>query len=186
VELIGIILAVWILDRLIKERDERQWLALRAQILVQLFQLIEEFLRVILPRTLYQSKPEGYEFYGKPFVSFLSVDDFNPFDLSEHLRKSSLNPKHHAEESRKIARQMRYDVQRIIGSPLPILDPELLAMLLDFEKSIMAFADLEESWGEAGGMSAKVFTSTCEAILIHRWLKQRAVKGKDPKYTIVE
>lgn len=136
-EAVGIIVTVFIIDRMLKRREERLWLTSKHHIYRKLFELCDGFLLKVLrvtparePRWFYfgSVKILGSEIFGKhnQFQASSMIEASMPGDTLTFIHDAPyLNA--------------RKEVEGILHNSAHILGPELTALLVSFNNSISTF-----------------------------------------------
>jgi hypothetical protein len=156
--LFGIVLAVFVFERMLAWREERRWLAAKNWLYMILLETIDDLLKELLPPTVpkQSSVEEGleeehitlYEVKGErihfgeavaysPLELMVSVDEK---DLQSHIlwHAQELGAPRYAELARAALSDAREQVRDVFGSSARLMEAEITAMLISFEQAALA------------------------------------------------
>src|SRR5262245_39820211 len=136
-EAIGIIITVFIIDRLLKRREERLWLTSKHHIYRKLFELLDGFLIKVLRIT--PAKEPRWFYFGS--VKILGSEMFSKHNETQAMAMieacmpgDTLTYRHDVPYL-----DARREVEGILHNSAHILGPELTALLASFNNSISTF-----------------------------------------------
>ena len=157
--LFGIVLAVFVFERMLAWREERRWLAAKNWLYMILLETIDDLLKEVLPATVPQEEekeelePDGqiisvYEVTGErihfgeavaysPLELLVSPDDK---DLQSHIiwYAKELGPPRYADLARAALSDAREQVRDMFGSSARLMEADITAMLISFEQAALA------------------------------------------------
>ena len=161
--LFGIVLAVFVFERMLAWREERRWLAAKNWLYMILLETIDDLLKELLPPsvpkhqeeeveeevekeleeriTLYEVKGERIHFGEAvaytPLELMVSVDER---DLQSHIlwHARELGASRYAELARAALSDAREQVRDMLASSGQLLEAEITAMVMSFDQAIAA------------------------------------------------
>ena len=150
--LFGIVLAVFVFERMLAWREERRWLAAKNWLYMILLETIDDLLKELLPATVPQEEADGritvYEVTGErihfgeavaysPLELLVSPDDK---DLQSHIiwYAKELGPPQYADLARAALSDAREQVRDMFGSSARLMEADITAMLISFEQAALA------------------------------------------------
>jgi hypothetical protein len=153
--LFGIVLAVFVFERMLAWREERRWLAAKNWLYMILLETIDDLLRELLPATVPQegrTRTGGqitvYEVTGER-IHFGEAVAYSPLqllvhpddkDLQSHIvwYAKELGPPRYADLARAALSDAREQVRDIFGSSARLMEADITAMLISFEQAALA------------------------------------------------
>jgi hypothetical protein len=151
-DLFGIILAVFVLERVLARREERRWLAAKKWLYVILLETIDDLLRRLLPSAVPREETDGetpvYEVTGKR-VHFGEVVAYGLLrllvspgdkDLQSHVfwYAEELEPLEYASRAKAALADAREQIRDTFASSARLMEADITAMLMNLEQAIMA------------------------------------------------
>ena len=151
-DLFGIVLAVFVLERVLARREERQWLGAKRWLHVILLEAIDDLLRQLLPATV-PKEGEGadgettvYEVTGAR-IHFGEVTAYGLLRLllspgDKDLQScvfwyaKKLEPPRYASLARAALSNTREQIRDTFGSSARLMEADITAMLMNFERAI--------------------------------------------------
>jgi hypothetical protein len=151
-DLFGIVLAVFVLERVLARREERRWLGAKRWLHMILLEAIDDLLRQLLPASVPEEETEGettvYEVTGER-VHFgevvvygllrllVSPDDK---DLQSHVfwYARELEPPRYASQAKAALSDAREQIRDTFGSSARLMEADITTMLMNFEQAIVA------------------------------------------------
>jgi hypothetical protein len=153
--LFGIVLAVFVFERMLAWREERRWLAAKNWLYMILLETIDDLLKELLPATVPQEEEVEadrqitvYEVTGErihfgeavaysPLQLLVSPDDK---DLQSHIvwYANELGPPRYADLARAALADAREQVRDMFGSSARLMEADITAMLISFEQAALA------------------------------------------------
>jgi hypothetical protein len=152
--LFGIVLAVFVFERMLAWREERRWLAAKSWLHMILLETIDDLLKELLPATVPQEGVETeeriavYEVTGQPIhfgeaVAYgslrllVSPDDK---ELQSHIiwYAEKLKPPRYADLARAALSDARQQIRDTFGSSARLMEADITAMLISFEQAALA------------------------------------------------
>jgi hypothetical protein len=164
--LFGIVLAVFVFERMLAWREERRWLAAKNWLYMILLETIDDLLKELLPQSVplretelepnkveEEKEEEGevvavYEVGGER-IHFGEAVAYSPLrllvspderDLQSYLRwyVERLEPIRYAELARAALSDAREQIRDMFGSSARLMEAEITAMLISFEQAALA------------------------------------------------
>jgi hypothetical protein len=150
-DLFGIILAVFVLERVLARREERRWLAAKKWLYVILLETIDDLLRRLLPSAVPKEETDGetpvYEVTGKR-VHFGEVVAYGLLrllaspgdkDLQSHVfwYAKELEPLEYASRAKAALSDARGQIRDTFASSARLMEADITAMLMNLEQAIM-------------------------------------------------
>jgi hypothetical protein len=150
-DLFGIVLAVFVLERVLARREERRWLGAKRWLHMILLESVDDLLRQVLPATVPDEETEGettvYEVTGER-VHFgevavygllrllVSPDDK---DLQSYVfwYARELEPLKYARQAKAALSEAREQIRDTFGSSARLMEADITTMLIGFEQSAM-------------------------------------------------
>jgi hypothetical protein len=151
-DLLGIMLAVFVLERVLARREERRWLAAKKWMYVILLETIDDLLRRLLPSAVPGEETDGetpvYEVTGKR-VHFGEVVAYGLLrllvspgdkDLQSHVfwYAEELEPLEYASRAKAAMADAREQIRDTFASSARLMEADITAMLMNLEQAIMA------------------------------------------------
>ena len=151
-DLFGIILAVFVFERVLARREERRWLAAKKWLYVILLETIDDLLRRLLPLSVPGEEADGetpvYEVIGKR-VHFGEVVAYGLLrllvspgdkDLQSHIfwYAEELEPLEYAGRAKAALSEAREQIRDTFASSARLMEADITAMLMNLEQAIMA------------------------------------------------
>ena len=152
--LFGIVLAVFVFERMLARREERRWIAAKSWLHMILLETIDDLLKELLPDVVSQEGVETdggiavYEVTGKrihfgetvaysPLRLLVSPDDK---DLQAHIiwYAKRLEPPRYADLAKAALSDARQQVRDTFGSSARLMEADITAMLISFEQAALA------------------------------------------------
>ena len=155
--LFGIVLAVFVFERMLAWREERRWLSAKNWLYMILLESIDDLLKELLPPT--RPLAEGahsqaqqisvlYEVSAKR-IHFGEAVAYNPLkllvgphekDLQSHILwyAGELGAPQYAQRAREALAETREQIREMFGSSARLMDAEITAMLMSFEQAALA------------------------------------------------
>jgi hypothetical protein len=151
-DLFGIVLAVFVLERVLARREERRWLGAKRWLHMILLESIDDLLRQLLPATVPDEETEGettvYEVTGE-HVHFgevavygllrllVSPDDK---DLQSYVfwYARELEPLKYASQAKAALSEAREQIRDTFGSSARLMEADITTILMNFEQAIVA------------------------------------------------
>ena len=159
--LFGIVLAVFVLERMLAWREERRWLTAKNWLYLLLLETIDDLLKQLLPATVAQgvAETEGditvYEVTGErihfgesvaySLLQLLVSPDEK--DLQSHISwyARQLGPPRYADLAREALADTREQIRDTFGSSARLMEGDITAMLIGFEQAALAAINHLES-----------------------------------------
>jgi hypothetical protein len=152
--LFGIVLAVFVFERMLAWREARQWLAAKDWLYLILLETIDDLLKELLPATVPREgvgtdeKTAVYEVTGER-IHFGETVAYSPLrllvsagekDLQSHIYwyATQLGPPGYAELAKEALSDARSQVRDTFGSSARLMDADITTMLISFEQAAMA------------------------------------------------
>jgi len=152
--LFGIVLAVFVLERMLAWREGRQWLAAKDWLYLILLETIDDLLKALLPATVPREgvgtdeKIEVYELTGERIHVGETVR-YSPLqllvtpgekDLQSHIfwYARKLGPPRYVELAREALSDTRAQIRETFASSARLMDADITTMLISFEQAAMA------------------------------------------------
>jgi hypothetical protein len=151
-DLFGIVLAVFVLERVLARREERRWLAAKKWLYVILLETIDDLLRRLLPSAVPREETDGettvYEVTGRR-VHFGEVVAYGLLrllvspgekDLQSHVfwYAKELEPLEYASRAKAALADAREQIRDTFASSARLMEADITAMLMNLEQAIMA------------------------------------------------
>ena len=152
--LFGIVLAVFVFERMLAWRDERQWLPAKDWLHLILLETIDDLLKELLPATVPRGEVEideriaVYEVTGERIHVGESVR-YSPLrllvspgekDLQSHIfwYATDLGPPRYVDLAKEALSDARGKIRETFGSSARLMDADITTMLISFEQAAMA------------------------------------------------
>jgi hypothetical protein len=152
--LFGIILAVFVFERVLAWREERRWLGAKRWLHMILLEVIDDLLRQLLPAAVPREgeEPDGevrvYEVTGER-VHFGEVLAYGLLrllvrpdekDLQSHVLwyVREMDPQRYADLARAALSKAREQIRDTFGSSARLMEADITVMLMNFEQAIVA------------------------------------------------
>jgi hypothetical protein len=152
--LFGIILAVFVLERLLTWREERRWLAAKNWLYLLLLETIDDLLKQLLPATVTQEAARTgeevtvYEATGDR-IHFGGAVAYSPLHLlvrpDERALQSyitwyatELGPPRYADMAKGALADAREQIRETFGSSARLMEADITAMLIGLEQASLA------------------------------------------------
>src|SRR3712207_3222033 len=156
--LFGIVLAVFVFERMLAWREERRWLAAKNWLYMILLETIDDLLKGLLPQAVpHQQEEKGVETNRETAVykvtgeriHFGEVVAYSPLELlvspdEKDLQSyviwyaKKLEPPRYADLARVALSDTREQIRDVFGSSGQLLEADITAMLMSFEQAIAA------------------------------------------------
>ena len=152
--LFGIVLAVFVLERILTWREERRWLAAKNWLYLLLLETIDDLLKQLLPATVTQEaagtgeKVTVYEETGER-IHFGEAVAYSPLHLlvrpDERALQSyitwyatELGPPRYVEQAKEALAEAREQIRETFGSSARLMEADITAMLIGLEQAALA------------------------------------------------
>jgi hypothetical protein len=150
-DLFGIILAVFVFERVLAWREERRWVAAKKWMYMILLETIDDLLRQLLPAAVPGEETDGettvYEVTGAR-VHFGEVVAYSLLrllvgpddkDLQSHVlwHARELEPPRYASLAKTALAEAREQIRDTFGSSARLMEADITAMLMNFEQAIV-------------------------------------------------
>ena len=152
--LFGIVLAVFVLERILTWREERRWLAAKHWLYLLLLETIDDLLKQLLPTTVAQEaagtgeKVTVYEVTGER-IHFGEAVAYSPLHLlvgpDERALQSyiawyatQLGPPRYAGQAKEALTGAREQIRETFGSSARLMEADITAMLISLEQAALA------------------------------------------------
>jgi hypothetical protein len=152
--LFGIVLAVFVFERLLAWREERRWLAAKNWLYMLLLETIDDLLKQLLPATVAREEAETdekiavYEVTAER-IHFGEVVAYSPLrllvspdekDLQSYVSwyAKELGPPRYADLAKEALADAREQVRDAFGSSARLMEADITAMLISFEQTALA------------------------------------------------
>jgi hypothetical protein len=152
--LFGIVLAVFVFERMLARREERRWSAAKSWLHMILLETIDDLLKELLPARVPQEEAEidgeitVYEVTGER-IHFGEAVAHSPLqllvtpdnkDLQSHIiwYAEKLGPQRYADLARAALSDAREQIRDTFGSSARLMEAEITAMLISFEQAALA------------------------------------------------
>src|SRR5215203_1521281 len=152
--LFGIILAVFVFERMLAWREERQWLPAKDWLYLILLETIDDLLKELLPASVPRGEVETsekitvYEVTGERIHVGTSVR-YSPLrllvspgekDLQSHILwyARELGPPRYVDLAKKGLSRTREQIRDTFGSSARLMEADITTMLISFEQAAMA------------------------------------------------
>ena len=154
IHLFGIVLAVFIFERMLAWREARQWLAAKDWLYLILLETIDDLLKDLLPAAVPREevgtdeRTAVYEVTGER-IHFGGTVRYSPLkllvrpgekDLQSHIfwYATRLGPQRYMELAKEALSNARSQVRDTFGSSARLMDADITTMLISFEQAAMA------------------------------------------------
>jgi hypothetical protein len=150
-DLFGIILAVFVFERVLAWREERRWDAAKKWMYMMLLETIDDLLRQLLPAAVPREETDGetpvYEVTGAR-VHFGEVVAYSLLrllvgpddrDLQSHVlwHAKELEPPKYASLAKTALAEAREQIRDTFGSSARLMEADITAMLMNFEQALV-------------------------------------------------
>jgi hypothetical protein len=152
--LFGIVLAVFVFERMLAWREGRQWLAAKDWLYLILLETVDDLLKGLLPATVPREgvgtdeKIAVYEVTGER-IHFGETVRYSPLrllvgpgekDLQSHIYwyATEVGPLRYVELAKEALSDARAQVRDTFGSSARLMDADITTMLISFEQAAMA------------------------------------------------
>jgi hypothetical protein len=152
--LFGIVLAVFVFERMLAWREGRQWLAAKDWLYLILLETVDDLLKGLLPATVPREnvgtdeKTAVYEVTGERIHVGETVR-YSPLrllvrpgekDLQSHIfwYATELGPLRYVELAKEALSDARSQIRDTFGSSARLMDADITTMLISFEQAAMA------------------------------------------------
>jgi hypothetical protein len=152
--LFGIVLAVFVLERILTWREERRWLTAKNWLYLLLLETIDDLLKQLLPATITQEaagtdeKVTVYEVTGER-IHFGEAVAYSPLHLlvrpDERALQSyitwyamELGPPRYADLAKEALTDAREQIRDTFGSSARLMEADITAMLIGLEQAALA------------------------------------------------
>jgi hypothetical protein len=152
--LFGIVLAVFVFERMLAWREARQWLAAKDWLYLILLETIDDLLKGLLPAAVpregvgTEERTAVYEVSGERIHVGETVR-YSPLrllvrpgerDLQSHILwyASELGPQRYVELAKEALSDARSQIRDTFGSSARLMDADITTMLISFEQAAMA------------------------------------------------
>jgi hypothetical protein len=152
--LFGIVLAVFVFERMLAWREARQWLAAKDWLYLILLETIDDLLKGLLPATVpreeagTEERTAVYEVTGERIHVGETVR-YSPLrllvrpgekDLQSHIfwYATEVGPQRYVELAREALSDARSQIRDTFGSSARLMDADITTMLISFEQAVMA------------------------------------------------
>jgi hypothetical protein len=152
--LFGIVLAVFVFERMLAWREARQWLAAKDWLYLILLETIDDLLKGLLPAAVPREEVESderttvYEETGER-IHFGGTVRYSPLrllvrpgekDLQSHVfwYATEMGPQRYVELAKEALSDARSQIRDTFGSSARLMDADITTMLISFEQAAMA------------------------------------------------
>ena len=150
--LFGIILAVFVFERMLAWREERRWLPAKDWLYLILLETIDDLLKELLPAAVPRGEPDEkvavYEVTGERIHVGQTVR-YSPLrllvspgekELQSHIAwyAGELGPSRYVDVAKKALTEARERIRETFGSSARLMEADITTMLIGFEQSAMA------------------------------------------------
>jgi hypothetical protein len=152
--LFGIILAVFVFERMLAWREERRWLPAKDWLYLILLETIDDLLKELLPAAVPRGELESdekvavYEVTGERIHVGQTVR-YSPLrllvspgekELQSHIAwyAGELGPSRYVDVAKKALTEARERIRETFGSSARLMEADITTMLIGFEQSAMA------------------------------------------------
>jgi hypothetical protein len=152
--LFGIVLAVFVLERILTWREERRWLTAKNWLYLLLLETIDDLLKQLLPATVTQKaagtgeKVTVYEVTGER-IHFGEAAAYSPLHLlvrpNERALQSyitwyatELGLPRYTEQAKEALAEARTQIRDTFGSSAQLMEADITAMLISLEQAALA------------------------------------------------
>jgi hypothetical protein len=152
--LFGIILAVFVFERMLAWREERRWLPAKDWLYLILLETIDDLLKELLPAAVPRGEVESdekvavYEVTGERIHVGQTVR-YSPLrllvspgekELQSHIAwyAGELGPSRYVDVAKKALTEARERIRETFGSSARLMEADITTMLIGFEQSAMA------------------------------------------------
>ncbi len=152
--LFGIVLAVFVFERVLAWREERRWVAAKNWLYMLLLETIDDLLKQLLPATIAgevadtDGKIAVYEVTGER-IHFGEVVAYSPLrllvspdekDLQSYVSwyAKELGPPRYADLAKEALADAREQIRDAFGSSARLMEADITAMLISFEQTALA------------------------------------------------
>jgi hypothetical protein len=152
--LFGIVLAVFVFERMLAWREERRWLAAKNWLYMLLLETIDDLLKQLLPATIAREEAENdekiavYEVTAEG-IHFGEVVAYSPLrllfspeerDLESYISwyAEELGPPRYADLAKEALADAREHIRDAFGSSARLMEADITAMLISFEQTALA------------------------------------------------
>jgi hypothetical protein len=152
--LFGIVLAVFVFERMLAWREARQWLAAKDWLYLILLETIDDLLKGLLPAAVPRDevgtdeRTAVYEVTGER-IHFGGTVRYSPLrllvrpgekDLQSHILwyATELGPQRYVELAKEALSDARSQIRDTFGSSARLMDADITTMLISFEQAAMA------------------------------------------------
>lgn len=136
-EAVGILITVFIIDRLIKAQEERRWLPLRYFVYAKLIELTGKLLLCILPPNLRETTNVVYE-YGlvSCFPQVEIPPEWDDVGIAEVLSEIDQSIRLQGTFDVDLLSTSKLQIDDILGKAAFLMEPEFLALLLELDRTL--------------------------------------------------
>jgi hypothetical protein len=152
--LFGIVLAVFVFERMLAWREARQWLAAKDWLYLILLETIDDLLKELLPATVPREGVETdeelavYEVVGER-IHFGETVAYSPLrlldspgekDLQSHIYwyATELGPPRYVESAKEALSDAREQVRDMLATSGQLLEADITSMVMSFDQAIAA------------------------------------------------
>ena len=152
--LFGIVLAVFVFERMLAWREERRWLAAKNWLYLFLLEIIDDLLKQLLPATVPRAGAETdkkitvYEVTAER-IHFGEAVAYSPLrllaspdekDLQSYISwyAMELGPPRYADVAKQALGEAREQIRDSFGSSARLMEADITAMLISFEQAALA------------------------------------------------
>jgi hypothetical protein len=150
-DLFGIILAVFVFERMLAWREERRWVAAKKWMYMILLETIDDLLRQLLPAAVPREEADGettvYEVTGArvhfgevvaySLLRLLVGPDDKDFQSHVFWYAKELESPRYASLAKTALAEAREQIRDTFGSSARLMEADITAMLMNFEQAIV-------------------------------------------------
>jgi hypothetical protein len=150
-DLFGIILAVFVFERVLAWREERRWVAAKKWMYMILLETIDDLLRQLLPAAVPREETDGettvYEVTGArvhfgevvaySLLKLLVGPDDKDFQSHVFWYAKELESPRYASLAKTALAEAREQIRDTFGSSARLMEADITAMLMNFEQAIV-------------------------------------------------
>ena len=141
---IGIVVTVFVIDRLLKYREEKRWHPAKNLLYSKLFAIANDFLIHFIPVEYCKIEVVVYYFGESEVMVGIEIDNNllpelveNNFGLADSIPETGFIDIETIEA-------LKNDIKDILSNSIELIEPELLSQLLDLENSLAFLLKLDE------------------------------------------
>lgn len=146
-EVVGIALTVFLVDRLLKRREQRKWVTSKILVKARLFKIVDGFINNIVGSSFNHSRRGGmyvYYFGITEVMSDGSLRGFRDADFLKEIESRFEMKSLSTEEVNPIIVKTQQKLATLFDLAGHLLEPELIQSLLEFEDRLLSVYDIKD------------------------------------------